>query len=131
MDTCAKGHNLLETRRGSSSNTYCLECRKEFNSKWNKENGKKASYYSWKSRIKRKYGIDENDYEELYYSQNGKCAICSCDLKIRDKQTHIDHSHSTGEVRGLLCHYCNIGIGVFKEDREIIMNALNYLGLEK
>ena len=63
-------------------------------------------------------------------AQNGVCAIC-CDPKGHEpgcgNRLYVDHDHLTGRVRGLLCHYCNTGIGNLKDDPEIILAALNYV----
>lgn len=55
--------------------------------------------------------------------QDGKCAIC----KEPMDQSYIDHDHETGEVRGLLCHRCNSGLGFFNDDPQRLLAALEYL----
>lgn len=70
-----------------------------------------------------KYGLTVEQYKILYDNQNGKCAIC---FKYFDK-LHIDHDHVTEIVRGLLCNDCNTGIGMLKDDIEILWNAIRYL----
>lgn len=72
-----------------------------------------------------KYDMTEDDYLEMLEKQNGKCAICG--KEIVDRHLFVDHSHDTGEVRGLLCHHCNIGIGFLRDDVEILRNAIKYL----
>lgn len=78
--------------------------------------------------IRRKYGISISEYDELVKGQNGVCAICnnhptnSCGKKL-----HIDHCHTTGKIRGLLCGQCNTALGSFKDDINVIRNAINYL----
>jgi hypothetical protein len=83
---------------------------------------KRCSHY-WK-----KYKIRTNDYNNLLESQNGSCAICSkTDPGTKTKTFCVDHCHSTGIVRGLLCINCNTGVGSLKESEEIFNNALLYL----
>jgi DNA-directed RNA polymerase subunit RPC12/RpoP len=76
---------------------------------------------SW---IKTMYGIE--DWMIIIKQQNYKCAICGNELDMA-KNTHIDHDHETGKVRGILCHCCNMGIGFFKDDITRIEKALIYL----
>lgn len=73
--------------------------------------------------LKYTYGITVEKYNEMLAQQNGCCAICS---KEHPKLV-VDHSHATGNVRGLLCRSCNTGIGCLKESREIFSSALAYL----
>jgi hypothetical protein len=57
--------------------------------------------------------------------QNNTCAICG---NINTyKSMNVDHNHTTGEIRGLLCHTCNKALGLFKEDLNILTSACNYL----
>ena len=69
-----------------------------------------------------KYGIDVHEVEELIRDQRGLCAIC-----LDREPTQVDHDHSTGHVRGILCGGCNAGLGQFREDPEIIRRAIDYL----
>jgi hypothetical protein len=56
--------------------------------------------------------------------QDGKCAICQCKPS---KTLHLDHNHSTGKVRALLCQLCNHAIGLLKEQPEVLKRAATYL----
>lgn len=128
QEFCSRGHDLNITRKTHpNGDTYCYECKKLRTKQSTKQNPEKHSKYQWKSRIKRTYGITEEQYLGLYTSQNGKCAICNDVIELRGKQTHIDHDHETLEVRGLLCHGCNTAIGLFKENEETMNNAIKYL----
>lgn len=81
-----------------------------------------------KSNKKRyeKYGITENNYDAIFDSQNGVCAICGSPPK-GDRELVIDHNHNTGKVRGLLCVTCNAGIGMLKDNKQILKRASDYL----
>lgn len=74
----------------------------------------------------RERGITVEDYEELSALQNGVCAICSKPCSVK-KRLAIDHDHTTNEVRGLLCDFCNNGIGRFKDRIDFLYAAINYL----
>jgi hypothetical protein len=66
-------------------------------------------------------------FDRLYAAQGGCCAICRCEIGHRSRTTHIDHCHTTGEVRGLLCQKCNHGIGIFDDDPARLRIAADYL----
>ena len=73
----------------------------------------------------REYGLTEEEYNNMVLSQNNLCAICNNPSK--NKALAIDHNHKTGEVRGLLCHNCNLAIGLFKENISVFTSAIKYL----
>jgi hypothetical protein len=81
--------------------------------------------------IKYKFGITLRDYESLLSRQNGVCAICKRPETSRRlgklRQLGVDHSHSTGTNRGLLCSACNVAIGYFGESIELLEAAIKYL----
>ena len=74
----------------------------------------------------RKYGVTREDYASMMDSQGGVCVICA---KGCDTHGHlcVDHDHATGEVRGLLCHRCNAGLGYFKDDPILMQRAIGYV----
>lgn len=78
-----------------------------------------------KVSLKLSYKIDLAQYLHLYESQKGLCKICLIPQEV--KTFHVDHCHITKEVRGLLCARCNLAIGMFKDDIEILKSAIKYL----
>jgi hypothetical protein len=56
--------------------------------------------------------------------QSGKCKLCFIDIKTK---SYVDHNHKTGKIRGLLCNGCNAGIGMLKEDINVLNRAIEYL----
>ena len=79
----------------------------------------RASYWKHrKNRLEefyvRKYGLTLADLAAMRESQRGCCAACGDSLGLGN-ETHVDHDHHTGAVRGLLCRPCNIGIGYLKD----------------
>ena len=76
----------------------------------------------------RDYGISPEDVIEMEEQQGNRCAICG---KAFKKGAHynknIDHSHTTGKVRGLLCNKCNMMIGLGDDSVSILQRAINYL----
>ncbi len=72
--------------------------------------------------LRKNYGMSLADYEEMVFVQGGKCAICH-----EEKTLVVDHNHSTGKIRSLLCHGCNKSIGLMKENPLFLQEAAEYL----
>ena len=83
--------------------------------------------------VRYRYGIELDDFVAMYEDQGGKCAICFIEVDLyapeerKANVAHVDHCHATGKIRALLCHQCNVGIGAFKEDAEVLQNAIQYI----
>jgi len=77
-------------------------------------------------QLQKTYGITLDQYNKMLADQNGVCAICNgiCTAK---KCLSVDHDHATNNVRGLLCHTCNVGLGKFKDNLTILREAALYL----
>ena len=77
----------------------------------------------------RKYGLTLDQYNALLSSQDGKCAICGSTNsgRMSDKHFCVDHDHQTGQIRGLLCHCCNLAVGHFKDQAILCRMAAAYL----
>jgi hypothetical protein len=96
-----------------------------------RRNEQRRSRYSSIPRVRlknrgRKYGILPEEITRLYNSQNCVCAICEQEKSL-DTNLHIDHCHTTGKVRGLLCVKCNIAIGLFEDSTERLRAAAKYI----
>ncbi len=70
-------------------------------------------------RCRREYGITLEQMEEMIDEQGYRCALCKCELKTSGRNTHVDHDHKTGEVRGILCLDCNIKLGQYELIKEL------------
>ena len=110
----------------------------------NKEKLKQASRdhfigYKVKHRentLKRKYGIDNIQYEKLFSEQRGLCAICLRSEITKHqsgtiRRLAVDHDHETGKIRGLLCSKCNNAIGYLEDNVEFLDRAKKYLQKHK
>ena len=122
-EVIVKGSNL---RRGNSKSCGCLQ--KETVA----EVGRSKRKYPREDRTRTyklisKYGITEDDYLEMCEQQNHKCKICGTDSEELNRSLAVDHCHNTGVVRGLLCQKCNIGIGHFNDDIQLLAKAIQYL----
>ena len=141
-DKCGTERKLLKSGR-----YICPNCAKEESLKFyhlnkkpltekQKEN-KKESNLKWKhiiresgltnqqvTKLKCLYGVTEKQIIDFKIEQDNKCAICKNNLT---NEFLVDHSHNNLKIRGLLCRSCNLAIGIFKDNIEILNNAILYL----
>lgn len=101
----------------------CAAKARRLNKKWREQDSNKVSARKRNYRLKRTYGITSEDYELMFKNQSGCCYICNNSF---DKLM-VDHCHSSGKVRKLLCGNCNTLIGHCKENVDILMSAIQYL----
>lgn len=93
---------------------------------WTRKNKKYAAEYSRNKTLIIKFGITEIQYQDLLFKQGGTCLICKKTCSSGRKLA-VDHDHETGEIRGLLCGACNMGLGLFQDNPFLLENAKNYL----
>lgn len=132
-------------RRGLKS--WCKTCTAKAGKAWRAsqpERAKAKSRANWKLyklehpdymrdyNLRRCYGITLDEFDVLFAEQGYRCAICGVSNEDYSgkKSFHVDHDHATGAIRGILCHSCNIGLGNFKENGEVLHKAILYLGME-
>ena len=90
---------------------------------WRKRNPEPAQKTQRKHRLKKQYGLTLEEYQERYNNQRGCCAICG---KAVEK-LHVDHCHTTGRVRGLLCTQCNVMLGMAQDNPDTLRAGAEYL----
>lgn len=131
MKTCtsckqAKAFSEFQKNTGRKDGLQC-HCKACFKERYRKYD----PLANRKKHVKRYYGLDWEVYEQMYEDQNGCCHICKKDMLLYEKDklnvAHVDHDHDTGEVRGLLCHYCNAGIGYLQDNPMLLRKAADYL----
>jgi len=114
--------------------SICKPCHNSDGLKRYRKNGgseaRKKITYKW--NIKNLYNLETEDFNNMYEEQGGKCLICDTELRnvfkeIEGSKTVVDHCHDTEQVRGLLCGTCNSGIGLLKDDIELLKKAIKYL----
>jgi len=106
---CNKVYPLSEFLKTSS---YCRSCNSE---------------YRYKRLLQAKYGLTYDEYNKMFQEQNGCCFICGKHQSELKRKLFVDHNHRTGEVRKLLCNKCNSVLGLVEEDKNILVNVINYL----
>ena len=74
-----------------------------------------------------KYGLEPEHKQAILDAQNGGCAICGYKFGQKTGDMKVDHDHSTGAVRGLLCDLCNRGLGMFRDNQDNLTKAISYL----
>ena len=101
---------------------------REASRKWRERHPEDGKEYRKNWHLLKKYNITIKDYDTMLAKQDNRCAMCGTDKAGGNQNIfHVDHDHDTGEVRGLLCINCNIGIGYFKDSIERLEQAINYL----
>lgn len=130
------GHERLVSTGG------CVECARNRRRASRRDNPRTERESMIRSQLKAYYGLSQVQYLQMYEKQSGKCAICARDITHRfdesrpirrrnygpDSRTaRVDHEHTTGRVRGLLCTTCNTGLGQFKDSEQFLSNAIRYL----
>lgn len=88
------------------------------------KNKAKNIAYSTAYNRKRRLGVTEIQYNEMNTAQKGVCAICQ---QHCSRALAVDHDHTTGTIRELLCNSCNRGLGYFKDSKERVLAAYKYL----
>lgn len=97
---------------------YCKPCRKTYRSNPKEQRAARARH------LRRFFKLSLTEFEALSEKQNGRCAICGV---VPSEVLRVDHSHEEGHIRGLLCDRCNVGLGAFKDNPSILMQAVKYL----
>jgi hypothetical protein len=82
------------------------------------------------SYLKRNYGVTLEEKNKMIQDQGNKCGLCGNDF-VNKKDTHLDHCHASGKVRKVLCGSCNVGLGYFKDNPELLKKAAEYIEGEK
>lgn len=128
MKRCLECDSLLIGEdRVMSRKKYCSPICK---SKYRTSSGARVDTHLWTT-----FRIRESDYEEMLIKQNFRCAICGIHQSEVKKAFAVDHDHSCCKnkrtcgdcIRGLLCFECNIGLGKFKDNKDLLSSALKYL----
>ena len=75
----------------------------------------------------RRYGITLDQYNEMFIAQSGSCLICETHQSDLKKSLGVDHCHTTGKIRGLLCDKCNVLLGLANDSIDILNKAIIHL----
>lgn len=141
MKTCIKCRKerpeedfYLHRKTGSWRIGKCKDCTVAESVQWRRDNPERANRTRRMGELKRKYGITSEEYENLEKAQNGVCAICGKPQNVKYGRSPflcVDHDHTTGKIRGLLCYPCNLVVGNCLEDSRILEKTMIYLKTHK
>jgi len=124
-DFCKNGHDMSIYRKRNKAGNFCSLCRAIKAGEFRKNNSDRFKKYCRKSKVKRAYGITPEEITSMLQKQGG-CAICGTN-NFNGRGPSVDHNHTTGEIRGILCTNCNTGIGMFKDNLENMGRAIAYI----
>ncbi|WLW38395.1 hypothetical protein OCLPNDPH_00020 [Escherichia phage Zappy] len=138
MRTCSRCGSTKESTEFRKTNGWCISCAREDNrSRYHRNKGTEAGeahrLSARKSWLKKAYGLTLEEYDTMFDSQKGRCAICSDiifkhgSIESKNNVAHVDHCHDSGSVRGLLCGTCNSALGKFGDKVAVLRAAITYL----
>jgi len=80
-----------------------------------------------RKRLKARYGITIAEYDAMLAAQGGTCAVCGTAECASGRRFAVDHDHTTGRVRGLVCLFCNRALGLIRDDPALARSLARYL----
>lgn len=110
--------------RNNNPHSWCKACNAWQSREWTKKNPELNRIKTAKHRRKYRYGITQDEYENMVVKQNGLCYICGDEPK---RGLFVDHNHETDKVRNLLCDLCNKGLGLLRERVDIMERMILYV----
>lgn len=123
--------NNRRTKDGKQA--WCKLCMREYNDSYSKTDRRKEYFkkyfksdHGYNKHLQRQFGITVEVYNDMLARQGHVCAICNQPCRS-GRRLAVDHSHRTGEVRGLLCLDCNTAIGKLQDSSVIAYQAARYL----
>lgn len=137
--TCCECETKYQrTERAKNPERYAATTRKWNQNNRGKVNATKRKWYHENldkhnaTRRKSMYGLSDEGFKALFAAQNEKCAICAfvfpgMQTGDRTLSPHVDHCHTTGKIRGLLCHECNNLLARAKDSLGVLQSAIRYL----
>lgn len=113
-----------KNRDGLNSN--CRECRSAANKAAHAARPQAYAMRISMAHRTRTYGITAERFAALVEAQSNACGICGVDMG-KGKGRHVDHCHMTGNVRALLCHRCNVALGMARDDPGLLRTMADYI----
>lgn len=116
----SKFHN--NSNRSDGKDNRCKECKRR-SYKYTDE----IYIKNKRNNLRSKFNLSLEEYNKMFNNQEGCCAICGTHQSKLSRSLAVDHSHTNGHIRGLLCQVCNTALGKFKDSIEMLDKAAQYL----
>lgn len=119
-----------QTKAYRDTNKDALQAKQN---EWKQRNPEKVRAYQRRANLRKNFGIEVEDYQQMLDAQAGVCFICKePETYIHQKtgqvaRLAVDHCHTKGTVRKLLCKSCNNGLGLFRDSPQLLREAAGYL----
>ena len=120
--------------RKYGTNSWCKPCRAASTKAWRDNLSPEKRREMCRRENLSRHGITPQEFDEMLSQQDGCCAICggiSAGGGNDRGNMHVDHCHESGKIRGLLCHSCNTGLGLFRDDPSTLRQAIESLELNE
>jgi len=140
----SKGDFTKDQKAADRLSSRCRPCRKKYrrgeevrartskyNQRYAQQNPEIMKQKDRKNMLKRFWNMTTEQYDSMLQKQNGTCAICDKTESNPHKRLCIDHDHTTGKIRGLLCDNHNRAMGLFKDSIADMQKAIEYLKKHK
>lgn len=134
MKTCItckveKSETEFYKRAGSADGVdyHCKECARERRNQYNAKRDPEVSRQYTLNRICGIIGISTDVARQALVDQDYKCKICGVPESETPKSLCVDHCHVTNKFRGMLCNRCNVGLANFRDNPELLAEAVKYL----
>lgn len=130
---CEKPIEQFSWRNGGKyRKSRCRICEAARSKEWRTKNPEKQQALNRKNGLRIHHGISLEVYNKMLADQDGCCAICGDEPTNPNRPLAVDHDHSTGQTRKLLCDRCNPGLGYFQDSIKRLQSAIRYLkGVKK
>ncbi|PRY38416.1 recombination endonuclease VII [Spirosoma oryzae] len=112
---------------GNRLQSYCKLCNSKRASASYKRIYQKNPDLKKSRNLRNRYGITLDQYNQLLHRQNRCCRICGTHEDLEGKSLAVDHCHSSGKIRGLLCSNCNTALGKVRDNVVILHSMIHYL----
>ncbi len=126
MKVCSVCKVSKPVERFSKNRRECKECSSKSFKIWRLKNLDKILKQDRIKHYVRTYGFTQEQAEKFVENRVGICEICK-----HEHPLVVDHNHSTKELRGFICAFCNSVLGYCRESKEILMSTIEYLEKHK